>query len=145
MILPDVNVLVYAQRREFPDHDRYRGWLEAALNGDEPVALVAPVLSGFLRVVTNRRIFVTPTPLTDAVAHLDVMLGAPAAVLPDLPGAAGVRALVEQCRSGEATGDLVSDAYLASLAAVLGAELVSADRDFARFPGLRWTRPLEQR
>ena len=145
MILPDINVLVHAQRRDFPDHERYRAWLEEALNGGEPVAFVTPVVSGFLRVVTNRRIFVTPTPLADAVTHLGAMLGAPAAVLPDLPGAAGVRSLIEQCRAGDATGDLVSDAYLASVAAVLGAELVSADRDFARFPGLRWRHPLEPR
>ena len=143
MILPDVNVLVYAQRQELPDHERYRRWLEAALNGDEPVAFVGPVVSGFLRVVTNRRIFVTPTPLDGAVAHLETMLGAPAAVTPDLPGA-GVRALIAQCRAGDAVGDLVSDAYLAALATALSAELVSADRDFARFPGLRWSRPLER-
>ncbi len=141
MILPDVNVLVYAQRRDMPGHEQYRAWLEAALNGDEPVALVGPVASGFLRVVTNRRIFVTPTPLASAVANLETMLTAPAAVTPDLPGG-GVRALIAQCRAGEASGDLVSDAYLAAVASALGAELISADRDFARFPGLRWRRPL---
>lgn len=141
MILPDVNVLVYAQRRDMPGHEQYRAWLEAALNGDEPVALVGPVVSGFLRVVTNRRIFVTPTPLASAVANLETMLSAPAAVTPDLPGG-GVRALIAQCRAGEASGDLVADAYLAALAWALGAVLISADRDFARFPGLRWRSPL---
>ncbi len=143
MILPDVNLLVYAQRRDVPGHERYRLWLEAALNGDEPVALVGPVVSGFLRVVTNRRIFLAPTTLERAAANLEEMLGAPAAVTPDLPGG-GVRALIEQCRAGDATGDLVSDAYLAAVATALGAELVSADRDFARFPGLRWRRPLAE-
>jgi toxin-antitoxin system PIN domain toxin len=143
MILPDVNVLVYAQRREFPDHERYRLWLEECLNGDEPVAFVGPVVSGFLRVVTNRRIFLTPTPLEVAAAHLETMLGAPAAVVPDLPGAC-IDALIEQCRAGDAAGDLVSDAYLAATATVLGAALVSADRDFARFAGLRWRRPFDR-
>jgi len=141
VILPDVNVLVYAQRRDMPGHERYRRWLESALNGDEPVALVGPVVSGFLRVVTNRRIFLTPTPLVGAIANLETMLSAPAAVTPDLPGG-GVRALIAQCRAGEATGDLVSDAYLAAVATALGAELVSTDRDFSRFPGLRWRSPL---
>lgn len=141
MILPDVNVLVYAQRQDLPDHEPYRLWLESALNGDEPVAFVGPVASGFLRVVTNRRIFVTPTPLAAAVVNLEAMLGAPAAVAPDLPGG-GVRALIDQCLAGEASGDLVSDAYLAAVATALGAELLSADRDFSRFPGLRWRRPL---
>ena len=141
MILPDINVLVYALRREFPRHERYRSWLEATLNGEEPVALVGPVVSGFLRIVTNRRVFVTPTPLSEALAQVETMLDAPAAVAPDLPGA-GVRTLLAQCRAGAASGDLVPDAYLAALATVLGAELVSADRDFARFPGLRWRHPL---
>lgn len=71
------------------------------------------------------------------------MLGAPAAVTPDLPGA-GMRALIAQCLAGEAAGDLVSDAYLAAVATMLSAELVSADRDFARFPGLRRSRPPAQ-
>ena len=79
-----------------------------------------------------------------AVSHLETMLGAPAAVTPDLPGA-GVPALIAQCLAGEAVGDLVSDAYLAAVATGLSAEeLLSADRDFARFPGLRWSRPLER-
>jgi toxin-antitoxin system PIN domain toxin len=143
VILPDVNVLVYAQRREMPLHERYRAWLEQALNGPEPVALVGPVVSGFLRVVTNRRIFTAPTPLATAAAHVEAMLAAPAAVTPDILGG-GVRQLLEQCRAGEVAGDLVADAHLAALATALGAELVSADRDFARFPGLSWRRPLEQ-
>lgn len=141
MILPDVNLLVYAQRRELPGHEQYRQWLENALNGEEPVAIVGPVASGFLRVVTNRRIFVSPTTLAHAVTSLETMLDAPAAVTPDLPGG-GVRALIEQCCAGDAAGDLVSDAYLAAVATALGAELVSADRDFARFPVLRWRRPV---
>lgn len=143
MILPDINLLVYALRREFPQHERYRTWLETTLNGEEPVALVGPVVSGFLRIVTNRRVFVTPTPLSEAIAHVETMLDAPAAVAPDLPGA-GVRALLAHCREGAASGDLVPDAYLAAVATVLGAELVSADRDFARFPGLRWRHPLTE-
>ncbi len=143
MILPDINVLVYALRREFPRHERYRSWLEATLNGEEPVALVGPVVSGFLRIVTNRRVFVRPTPLAEAVAHVETMLDAPAAVTPDLPGV-GVRTLLAQCRAGAASGDLVPDAHLAAVATVLGAELVSADRDFARFPGLRWRHPLTE-
>ena len=136
-------MLVYAQRQEFPDHERYREWLETTLNGDEPVAFVGPVVSGFLRVVTNRRIFVTPTPLTGAIAHLETMLGAPAASdRPICRGPACGRS--SPCLAGEAAGDLVSDAYLAAVATGLSAELVSADRDFSRFPGLRWSRPLAQ-
>ena len=142
MILPDINLLVYALRRELPEHERYRLWLETALNGDEPVALVGPVVSGFLRLVTNRRVFVTPTPLAEAVGQVETMLDAPVAVVPDLLGA-GVRALLAQCRAGAAAGDLVADAYLAAVATVLGADLVTADRDFARFPGLRWRHPFQ--
>lgn len=61
MILPDVNVLVYAHRLDSPDHDRYRNWLEGVLNGDEPFGIAELVLSGFLRIVTHPRVFRAPT------------------------------------------------------------------------------------
>ncbi len=62
----DVNVLVYAHRRDAPDHARYQEWLELARSADEPLGLTDVVLSGFIRVVTHPRVFAEPTPVEDA-------------------------------------------------------------------------------
>lgn len=142
MILPDVNVLVYAARDDSPDCAHYRAWLEAALAGPEPVAVVTPVLAGFLRVVTNPRIFAQPSGLDDALAFIDVLLCAPATVVP-APSQRLAGLFAEVCRRAAATGDRVPDAYLAAIALDLDAELVTADRGFSRYAGLRWRHPLE--
>lgn len=141
MILPDVNVLVYAARSDTPECARYREWLEDALMGPEPVAVASPVVAGFLRVVTNPRVFAEPSTLDDALAFIHAVLGAPAAVVPALSERL-VPALTALCRAAGATADRVPDAYLAALALDLDAELVTADRGFARFEGLRWRHPL---
>ena len=142
MILPGVNVLVYAARDEAPECARYRAWLEGALAGPEPVALVAPVLAGFLRVVTNPRVFTRPSSLDDALAFGEAVLASPACVAPALSQRlAGV--LAEVCRRAGATADRVPHAYLAAIALDLDAELVTADRGFARYEGLRWRHPLD--
>lgn len=141
MILPDVNVLVYAARDDTPACARYRSWLETALAGPEPVAVVTPVLAGFLRVVTNPRVFTQPSSLDDALSFVDTLLASPAAIVPSLSErVAGL--LCEVCRRAGATADRVPDAYLAAIALDLDAELVTADRGFARYEGLRWRHPL---
>jgi len=141
VIVPDVNVLVYAARDDVPDCARYRAWLETALLGPEPVAVATPVLAGFLRVVTNPRVFARPSTLGDALRFVDVVLASPAAVVPALSERLAGR-LVAVCRAAGATADRVPDAYLAAIALDLDAELVTADRGFARFEGLRWRHPL---
>lgn len=141
MIIPDVNVLVYAAREDAPRHAEYRRWLTDVLGSLRPLALPDVVLSGFLRVVTHPRVFASPTPIARAIEFLDVLRSHPSALLVQ----AGERhwpIFTELCRSAEAKGNLVPDAYLAALAVEHGAELVSSDRDFARFPGLRWRHPL---
>jgi toxin-antitoxin system PIN domain toxin len=141
VILPDVNVLVYAARTDTPECARYRAWLERSLMGPEPVAITSPVVAGFLRVVTNARIFARPSSLEDALAFVGAVLDAPAAVVPALSERL-VPTLAEVCRAAGATADRVPDAYLAALALDLDAELITADRGFARFEGLRWRHPL---
>ena len=141
MILPDVNVLVYAARDDVPDCARYRAWLEGTLAGPEPVAIASPVLAGFLRVVTNPRIFARPSSLDDALRFVDAVLAAPATVVP-AQSERLVGTLAEVCRLAGATADRVPDAYLAAIALDLDAELVTADRGFARFAGLRWRHPF---
>ena len=68
MQLPDVNVLIYAHREDAPEHERYAAWLQALTASDEPFALSDVVFAGFLRIVTNPRIFDPPTPMETALA-----------------------------------------------------------------------------
>ena len=137
----DVNVLVYAHRPESPNHDRARDWLDDARRGPEPLAISGLVASGFLRIVTHRRVFIEPTPLATALTALDALYRSPAVVALE-PGERHWRLFVDLCSATEATGNLVPDCYLAALAIEHGATWVTADRGFARYPGLRVEHPL---
>ena len=142
MILCDVNVLVYAFREDLEQHPTYHAWVEDAVNNDEPFGISNLVASGFVRVVTNRKIFVEPSRLEPAFQFLRDLRSAPAAV----PVREGLRIwpiFEDLCRKVGAKGNLVPDAHLAALAIESGCTLVSADRGFARFPGLRWRHPLD--
>ncbi|MPZ88483.1 MAG: PIN domain-containing protein [Nitriliruptorales bacterium] len=141
MILPDVNVLVYAYRREADDHDRYRTWLTAVVAGKDELALHDLPLLGFARIVTNPRIMARPAPLSAALAFVDRLRGAPRARwLPtgDVPWDA-LRGLATNDKA--LGGNLLPDAHLAALAIAHGARLATADRGFARFPELDWFDP----
>lgn len=138
----DVNVLVYAHRPESPDHARYRDWLNHARRADEPLGVSSLVLSGFLRIVTHPRIFRDPTPLTDAMNFVESMHTAPNALWVQ-PGHRHWQIFTRLCRATDTRGNLVPDAYLAALAIEQGATWYSADRNFARFPELRWRHPIE--
>ena len=141
MIIPDVNVLIYAFRADLPDHARHREWLVETFAADEPVALPGHVLSGFIRVVTNPRVFAPATPPAEAARFLEALRAAPGAVTPRL-SESHVDTFLRLCVEVNAKGNLVADAYLAAIAIELDALLVTTDRDFARFPGLRWRHPL---
>jgi len=141
VILADVNVLVYAHREDTPDHSRFRDWLETAINGDAAFGVSDLVLSGFLRVVTHPRVFASPTPLDLALAFVEQIRTRPNAV-PVRPGERHWTIFARLCRQAGARGNLIPDAYLAALAIESGCEWVTTDRDFARFPGLRWRHPL---
>ncbi|GAA1058877.1 TA system VapC family ribonuclease toxin [Agromyces bracchium] len=142
MLIPDVNVLVGAHRTDSPDHDRLRAWLESTVAGPEALGLTDAVLAGFVRVVTHPRVFVDPTPLETALEQAETLQEAPG-VHRVAPGARHWRIFVDLCRTGSARGNLVADAAHAAVAIEAGATWVSLDRDFARFPGLRWRSPLE--
>ncbi len=144
MIVPDVNVIVYAARDDAERHDEFRGWLESAMRGEEAVGLSEVVLSGAVRVLTHPRVFDPPMPLDDALAYVDALRRQPRAV-PLRPGVRHWTIFVDLCRSGAARGNLVPDAYHAALVLESGAEWITTDRDFARFPGLRWRHPLAAR
>ncbi|MBP9144948.1 MAG: type II toxin-antitoxin system VapC family toxin [Thermoanaerobaculia bacterium] len=144
MILPDVNVLVGAYRSDAERHDEYREWLFAETRSGAAFGISEPVLVGFLRVVTHPRVFARPSPLVAAMQFADALLA--------LPGCRLLRAgpryweiLRQTCAHADARGNLVSDAAHAALALEHDCVWITADRDFARFPGLRWRHPLDDR
>lgn len=142
MILPDVNVLVYAHREDAVDHERYRGWLETTLGSDAAYGLSDLVLSGFVRAVTHPRVFKTPSPLEDAMFFCTQLRDRPNRVAIS-PGPGHWPVFLRLCREAGARGNLVPDAFLAALAIEHGCEWITTDRDFARFDGLRWAHPLQ--
>ncbi len=142
MILPDVNVLVYAHRQDAPDHTAYLNWLEEMVNGDHAYGLSELVLSGFLRVVTHPRIFDPPSPMKHALAFTAELRRQPNCVLLS-PGARHWAIFTGLCQTAGVKGNLVPDAYLAALAIETGSTWITSDHDYSRFPGLRWRHPLD--
>ena len=142
MILPDVNVLVYAHREDTANHATYREWLESVINSDQAYGMSDLVLSGFLRVVTHPRVFDQPSTLERALEFVSTLRGQPNCVIVR-PGPRHWGIFVDLCRSATVKGNLVSDAYLAALAIESGSEWITTDRDFSRFPGLSWRYPLD--
>jgi hypothetical protein len=124
-----------------PLHAAYRDWVEAAIAGHEAFGVSELVLSGFARVVTHPRVFSPPEPVESALAFANALRSAPNAV-PVAPGERHWGIFERLCRETDARGNLVPDAYLAALAIESGSEWVTTDRDYARFPGLRWRHPL---
>ena len=142
MLLPDVNVLVYAHRTDsIPDHGDYAEWLSELATGPEPFALSVVVLSGFVRVTTNDRIFSPPSTIDDAFGFVSGLVERPTARIVG-PGPDHMVIFERLCRAAGATGKLVADAQHAAIAIEHGCTLVSTDSDFDRFPGLRWRHPL---
>lgn len=142
MLLPDVNVLVYAHRSSLPDHGRYRAWVEALAGADAAYGMADLVLAGFVRVVTHPRVFAPPSTMAEALAFVDDVTRSPACVR-IAPGPRHWEIFRKLCGIPGVKGNLVPDAYLAAMAIESGCEWVTADRGFARFPGLRWRHPLD--
>ena len=141
MLLTDVNVLVYAHRRDATDHARYEAWLDDVLAGEAAFGVSELVLSGFVRVATHPRAFKQPTPLDIALAFADGLRNHTHAVAVT-PGDRHWSIFTRLCHDAGAKGNLIPDAYLAALAIESGCEWITTDRDYARFSGLRWKHPL---
>jgi len=142
MLLVDVNVLIYAHREDASNHARYRSWLEDVVNGDEAYGMADIVLSGFIRIATHPRVFNPPSSIDTALAFASRVRGQPNCV----PISAGARhwdIFSHLCQTAGVRGNLVPDAYLAALAIESGSEWITTDRDFSRFPGLRWRHPFD--
>jgi uncharacterized protein len=137
----DLNVLLYALNADAAQHDRVREWREKAVNGEGTLGLPWIVVLGFLRLVTNPRVFPRPLPSDAACTKLDTWLS--------LENVRVVRekddhwdTLKALLRESGTARNLTTDAHLAALARCHDAVLVSCDTDFGRFKGLRWENPL---
>lgn len=140
MYLLDVNVVLAAHRADHPDHALARGWFDDMLEGEERFTVPMTVWASFLRLATNRRIFEVPTPLAEAFAFLDSTRAQPQH-LSVAPGPRHLELLRGLCEEADAVGDLVVDAVIAAIAAEHSCEVVTLDRDFARFESIRHRRP----
>jgi uncharacterized protein len=141
MDLLDVNVLVNAHRRDAPDHRSFLKYVETLTRSAGPFAVPSVVFSGYLRVTTHPRVFSPPSKLDAAVIFAEQLRSLPQCIVLG-PGARHWDIFVDLCRRGGARGNLISDAYLAAIAIESGSELVTADRGFGRWPGLRWRHPF---
>jgi toxin-antitoxin system PIN domain toxin len=140
VFLLDVNVVLAAHRDDHPDHLPVRAWFDETLAGDEPFAVPLTVWVSFLRLATNRRIFDVPTPRPEAFAFIEATCAQPLHV-PVAPGPRHLALLRRLCDEADAVGDLVPDAVIGAIAVEYSCELVTLDRDFARFGSVRHLRP----
>ncbi len=141
MIVVDANLLIYAYDLDSAHHKKSLSWLEELLSGVEAVGLPWQSVSAFLRVITNRRLPGMRVSLEQAVQVVDEWLQQPnVQVL--VPADQHWSVLRQMILEGRASGPLVSAAEIAAITIEQGAVLHTTDRDFARFPGLRWKNPL---
>ena len=142
MLLPDVNVLIYAHRRDStPEHSRYAAWLKRLATGPEPFAVSVLALTGLLRITTNPRVFNPPSTLDEVFAFSHELVRRPTARVVG-PGPNHLAILERLCRDAGAVGKLVADAQHAAVAIEHGCTMVSTDSDFHRFTALRCLHPL---
>jgi toxin-antitoxin system PIN domain toxin len=140
MILPDVNVLIYAFRRDVPHHALCRAWLGGVLMSDTQFGISSSILSAVVRITTNPRVYRQPSTLQEAFRFCDYLREQPHCQLVE-PGERHWDIFKKLCIEADARGSRVTDAWLAALAIEWGCEWITFDRDFARFPGLKWQVP----
>ena len=141
MILVDANLLLYAHDPRSAHHEASRVWLQTMLSGPELVRFAWLTLWAFLRISTNPRVFERPLSAKEAEGLVSSWLAQPVAGLLE-PGERHWEILTGLMQSGQTTGPLVMDAAIAAMAIEHGATLCTSDRDFARFPGLKWINPI---
>jgi len=141
VILIDANLLLYAYHPKTEQHEKSRTWLEAVLSGTDVVGFAWLTLWAFVRISTNPRVFDNPLSASEAADAVSSWLDQPVSTILQ-PGERHWDILRAVARDGQAVGPLFMDAVLAAIAMEHGATLCTTDRDFARFPGLKWTNPL---
>ena len=144
MILPDVNVLIYAFRKDVPQHEVCRPWLNAVISGDARFGLSPLALSAVVRITTDRRIYTAPSTPDEALGFCDDLLEQPHCQVVE-PGERHWAIFSRLCRETDTRGPRVTDAWFAALAIEWGCEWITLDRDYAHFPGLKWAGPGGQR
>ncbi len=141
MILVDANLLLYAEDSLSEAHEPARAWWDRQLSGVSPVGLCWPVLVAFIRIGTNTRVLQRPLTRSEAIARIDSWLAQPCVRIlgpTDRHWAVFQKMII----SGQAMGNLVSDAHLAALAVEHDCILCSTDADFSRFRDLKWKNPI---
>jgi toxin-antitoxin system PIN domain toxin len=141
LILVDANILLYAEDSVHPRHEQARTWWDEQLSGKGTVCLCWAVLSAFIRIGTNARVFERPLSLEQALARVQSWLDQPCTRV-IRPTERHWTVFRQMLTDGQAVANLVTDAHLAALAIEHGCELTSTDSDFARFSKLKWRNPL---
>lgn len=143
MILPDVNVLIYAFRRDVPEHKVCHSWLARVVEGDARFGVSPLALGAVVRVTTNPRAYKVPSPIVEAFGFCDYLLDQPHCQVVE-PGDGHWSIFRRLCIETHTRGPRVADAWFAALAIEWGCELITFDRGFARFPGLKWRTPAAE-
>jgi uncharacterized protein len=143
MMLPDVNVLIYAFRRDLPQHPVCHTWLGTLVSGEARFGLSPMVLSAVVRITTNGRVFRTPSAIAEAFGFCEDLLAQPHCEIVK-PGERHWGIFKRLCIETDTRGSRVTDAWFAALAIEWGCEWITLDRDYARFPGLKWQVPITQ-
>ena len=141
MILPDVNVLIYAFRPDVPEHAVCRPWLERVLEGDARFAISTLALGAVVRITTGAGRYARPAVQDEVFRFCDYLLDQPHCQIV-APGDRHWDIFKRLCIETNTRGPLVTDAWYAALAIEWGCEWITMDRDFARFPGLKWRHPV---
>lgn len=140
MILPDVNVLIYAFRKDVSQHSACRRWLDSVVTGAARFGISPLTLSAVIRVTTNQRTYNVPSAIEDAFGFGEDLLGLPHCQIV-VPGERHWDIFRRLCIETDTCGPRVTDAWFAALAIEWGCEWITLDRDYARFPGLKWRTP----
>jgi uncharacterized protein len=140
MILPDVNVLIYAFRQDVVQHAICRPWLDGVVEGDARFGISPLTLAAVVRVTTNPRSYRVPSTIEEAFRYCDILLGQPHCQIVE-PGERHWNIFKRLCIETDTRGSRVTDAWFAALAIEWGCDWITLDRDYARFPGLKWQVP----
>ncbi len=141
MIIPDINLLIYAHNAADPQHKRAKKWWEGSINHSEIVGIPWIVMSGFIRLMTHPRVLEKPMPTSEATACVRAWLDQASVIILE-PGKRFPVLFLSSLEDLGSAGNLTTDAYLAALAIEKQAELHSCDSDFSRFKGLSWKNPI---
>jgi toxin-antitoxin system PIN domain toxin len=137
MLLPDVNVLLAGFRADHVHHRHARAFLESARGADQILGLSDFALASVLRLATNARVFVRPDPVDTVIEYLQTLLEPPGQLV--RAGQTHWQRFTELARRLSLRGNVLPDAYLVAVALEQAAQLITFDRGFGRYPGLRWT------